>query len=69
MFKVNRAISYQPEGKPLEWFNPGDTADLSDWPADDVKRFVAEGIVEKIADPAPLKPPRKSADKDAGNAI
>jgi hypothetical protein len=78
MYNVKRSISYEPPDKPLEWYNPGDTADLSGWPEDDVKRFVAEGVIERIdAQPVvevktadtPRKRPPAQPSKESDNAV
>jgi hypothetical protein len=69
--KVNVCISYQPRqggGKPIIVHEPGSEADLSDWPADDMKRFEEQGIVERLPEPEPrLK--GKSASKETEDAI
>lgn len=60
-YKVNVGISYQAEGEPMEMYEPGEFAVLDGWPVDDVERFEAMGIIERVDEPAPVEPqkPRK----------
>jgi hypothetical protein len=57
MYKVNVAISYG-DGAQAENHLPGETAELAGWPADDLARFLAQGIIEKLPDRPASKPPK-----------
>ena len=59
MHKINVGISYQHPQKGFLSHLPGETVDLSGWPPDDVARFEAKGIVERIAE-QPAEQPKAS---------
>jgi hypothetical protein len=50
MYLVKVGISFQAPNKPFEMHWPGETAALDGWPADDLERFEAQGIIEKLPD-------------------
>lgn len=57
-YRILNSISYEPPGRALEIYWPGDTADLSGWPG--LERLEALGAIVPIEEPQPEpEPPSK----------
>ncbi len=65
MYKIKVGVSFEHPDKGFQSYSAGESADLAGWPPDDLTRFEAEGIIERIADTPLEKPGRKITDKTA----